>query len=56
MGCATVPGPSTAGVETKINNAQTSNSEAQRYNDLAGNAAKRVEAKGNVILKYWNNP
>ena len=47
--CATqrVAGPSTAGVEAKI-------AEAQRYNDLARGTSQRIEAKAAVLEKYWD--
>lgn len=54
-GCVTGVGPSTVGVETKINNAQTSNTEAQKYNDLASKGASRIDAKATLILKDWDS-
>jgi len=48
-----VAGPSTSGVEAKISQAQASNTEAQRYNDLARTASQRIEDKVIVIDRYW---
>lgn len=56
-GCATtqrVAGPSTSGVEARITSAQKSNTEAQKYNDLARGTSQRIEAKASVLEKYWD--
>ncbi len=42
-----VAGPSTAGVEARI-------SEAQSYNEKARTAAQRIEDKAIVIDRYWD--
>lgn len=56
-GCAStskhVVAPSTAGSNKAISGARNSNHQAQRYNDVARNQAQLIEAKGNVVKKYW---
>lgn len=59
QGCAStsskhVVAPSTAGSNQAIGRAQGSNANAQRYNDINRTTAQRIEAKGNVVKKYWD--
>lgn len=58
QGCAStsqhVIAPSTAGSNQAIAGARESNRNAQRYNDLNRTTAERIEAKGNVVKKYWD--
>lgn len=51
---AHVAAPSTAAVQGGIDNAQTSNQQAQRYNDVARGISGRIEAKTQVIIKNWD--
>lgn len=58
-GCAApakhIVAPSTAGSNHAIAGARKSNAEAARYNDINRTTAERIEAKGNVVKKYWNS-
>ena len=49
-----VVAPSTAASNRAISGASESNRNAQRYNDINRTTAERIEAKGNVVKKYWN--
>ena len=51
---AHVSAPSTAAVQGGIDSAQASNSQAQRYNDVARGISGRIDAKAAVIRKYWD--
>ncbi len=51
---AHVAAPQTAAVQGSINKARESNAAAQRYNDVAGTDAQRIDAKADVIRKYWD--
>ena len=57
-GCAVTPkhvvAPSTSGSNRAISGARQSNQNAQRYNDVARSQAELIEAKGNVVKKYWD--
>lgn len=46
--------PSNAAVQGGITRAQQSNQNAQRYNDLARGTLERIDAKAEVIRKYWD--
>lgn len=62
IGCAQKPltAPSGMAIDTKIGNVGTNVNEAKKYNDLAVvhnakamTAVERIEAKAQVLKKYW---
>lgn len=56
-GCSSTPkkfsAPSTSAAQGSVNQASRSNTDAQRYNDVAASDARLIDAKAAVIKKYW---
>jgi len=50
---AHVAAPSTAATQGSITSARASNQDAQRYNDVSRTDVERIDAKADVIKKYW---
>lgn len=45
--------PSTSKVAAHVGTAQRANEQAQRYNDVNMTTAQRIDAKAEVIQRYW---
>ncbi len=51
---AHVIAPSTSAVQGGIDRAQASNTQAQKFNDVARGISGRIDAKAEVIRRYWD--